>query len=187
MVGASGCFFSIRKKLADGWIDDMSSDFYMPIVAYMNGYRTVHEPEAIGYYQVLGDSSKEFLRKVRTILHGIEVLFEFRRILNPFRYGLYSLQMVSHKLMRWLVPPCLLVILITNAYLVDDGFLYQLSMLGQVALYSLALLGYAIPRLRGVSLFRIPLFFCMVNLSIIAAWYQFLHGEKQVVWTATKR
>jgi cellulose synthase/poly-beta-1,6-N-acetylglucosamine synthase-like glycosyltransferase len=187
LVGASGCFFSIRKKLAETWVDDLSSDFYMPIVAYMNGYRTIPEPEAIGYYQVLGDPAKEFRRKVRTVLHGLEVLFMFKRILNPFRYGFYSLQMASHKLLRWLVPFFLLVVLIANGALVNDGLFYRLALLGQLILYCMAILAYAVPKLQEISIFRIPLFFCMVNLSILGGWYQFLRGEKQVVWTATRR
>jgi cellulose synthase/poly-beta-1,6-N-acetylglucosamine synthase-like glycosyltransferase len=187
LVGASGCFFAIRKKLADGWVDDMSSDFYMPIISYMKGYRTVPEPEAIGYYTVLGDPHREFHRKVRTVLHGLEVLFRFKAILNPFRYGFYSLQMFSHKLMRWLVPLCLVVMLVTSGLLIGSGLLYQILFAGQCLLYALALLAFFVTPLQRNTLFRIPLFFCMVNLSIAIAWFQFLTGHKQVVWTATQR
>lgn len=187
LVGVSGCFFAIRKKLSAMWIDNMSSDFYMPIVAFMNGYRAVPEPEAIGYYDVLGDTVHEFHRKVRTVLHGLEVLFSFKKILNPFRYGLFSLQMFSHKLLRWLVPYLLVVLLMSNVALINSGLFYQLTMLGQIVLYVVALVGHIIPRLQKNIGFRIPLFFCMVNLSIVIAWYQFITGQKQVVWTATKR
>jgi cellulose synthase/poly-beta-1,6-N-acetylglucosamine synthase-like glycosyltransferase len=187
LVGASGCFFSMRRKLVEDWVDDMSSDFYMPIVAYMRGYRTVLESEAIGYYQVLGDHSREFRRKVRTVLHGLEVLFEFKEILNPFQYGFYALQMFSHKLLRWLVPFCLVAAFASNLSLVHSGLLYQVALAGQVVLYMLALIGYLIPVLQKSILLRIPLFFCMVNISIVVAWYQYISGQRQVVWTATKR
>jgi cellulose synthase/poly-beta-1,6-N-acetylglucosamine synthase-like glycosyltransferase len=187
LVGVSGCFFSVRKKLAETWVDDMSSDFYMPIVAYLKGYRTVPEPEAICYYQVLGDPAKEFRRKVRTVLHGLEVLFMFKQILNPCRYGFYSLQMASHKLLRWLVPFFLLIVLIANGALVNDGLFYRLTLLGQFILYGMAILAYAVPELQEIAPFRIPLFFCIVNLSIVGGWYQYFRGEKQVVWTPTKR
>jgi cellulose synthase/poly-beta-1,6-N-acetylglucosamine synthase-like glycosyltransferase len=32
LVGVSGCFFAVRKKLCWEWIDNMSADFYMPSV-----------------------------------------------------------------------------------------------------------------------------------------------------------
>jgi glycosyltransferase involved in cell wall biosynthesis len=187
IVGASGSFFSVRKSLCSAWIDDMSSDFYMPIVARMNGYRAVVDHEAFGVYRVVSDSSLEFERKVRTVVHGLEVLFHFRGIMNPFKYGGYAFQMISHKLCRWLVPFALVVTLVANLALVKEGFVYQLGLVGQAVLYVAALLGYFIRGLRRLSLFKIPLFFAMVNLSILVAWYKYLSGDKYVVWVSTRR
>ena len=187
LVGASGCFFAIRKELAREWIDDMSSDFYMPIIAHMNGYRTIPEKEAIGYYELAGDPQKEFSRKVRTVLHGIEVLFRYKEIMNFFRYGGYSLQMISHKLMRWLAPFALLVLLVANLSLLDDGTIYRLAMAGQLTLYIMAGIAALYPALQRIIFFKVPFFFVMVNVSIILAWVQYFKGEKQVVWEATQR
>ena len=187
LVGASGCFFAIRKELARDWINDMSSDFYMPIIAHMNGFRTIPEKEAIGYYELAGDPQKEFTRKVRTVLHGLEVLFHFSEILNVFKYGSYSLQMISHKLMRWLAPFALLILLVANLSLLNDGSLYRLTMAGQLCLYIMAGAAALYPTLQKVVFFKVPFFFVMVNISIILAWVQYLKGEKQVVWEATQR
>ena len=187
LVGASGCFFSVRKYLCDHWIGDMSSDFYMPIVTRMYGLRAVVEHEAIGYYRVLVNPDKEFMRKVRTVVHGLEVLFEFKEMLNVFKYGTYTLQMVSHKLCRWLVPFAMIALLVANPFLLQHGLFYQALLAGQALLYLMALLGYLLRPLQQVSLFKIPLFFVMVNLSILVAWWKYLTGQKYVVWDATKR
>lgn len=187
LVGASGCFFAIRKELARDWINDMSSDFYMPIIAHMNGYRTIPEKEAIGYYELAGNPQKEFTRKVRTVLHGLEVLFHFSEILNVFKYGSYSLQMISHKLMRWLAPFAMLVALVANLSLLDDGYLYRLTMAGQLVLYIMAGVAALYPKLQRTVFFKVPFFFVMVNISIILAWVQYFKGEKQVLWEATQR
>ncbi|RKX26510.1 MAG: glycosyltransferase family 2 protein, partial [Candidatus Zixiibacteriota bacterium] len=80
LVGVSGSFFAIRKSLCNEWINNMSSDFYMPILTKRRGFRTVSEPLAIGTYKVLHDNRKEFTRKVRTVVHGLEVLFWFKSI-----------------------------------------------------------------------------------------------------------
>jgi glycosyltransferase involved in cell wall biosynthesis len=187
LVGASGCFFSVRKSLCGGWIDDMSSDFYMPIVAKMNGLRAVVDHEAIGSYRVVNNPSKEFERKVRTVVHGLEVVFHFAGIMNPFRYGGYAWQMISHKLCRWLVPPALILTFVCNAALVNQGTLFQITLAAQGLLYILALAGYLVKPLQKLAPFKIPLFFVMVNLSILVAWYKYLTGYKYVVWDATKR
>ena len=187
LVGVSGCFFAIRKHLSAGWIDDMSSDFYMPIIAYINGYRAVLESEAIGNYRILKKAEKEFERKVRTVVHGFEVLFKFKKILNPFRYGFYSLQMLSHKLNRWLVPFWLIFLFALNALLLDRGLFYQVFFAGQLLFYLLALFAYLVKNARDISIFKIPLFFVMVNLSILLAWHYYLTGRKFVTWESTRR
>jgi len=187
LVGVSGCFFAMRKKLNADWIDDMSSDFYMPLVSRFRGYRSVLDSEAIGIYRVLKKAEKEFIRKVRTVVHGFEVFFKFKKLLNPFKYGFYAIQLLSHKLCRWLVPLWLIFMLVLNALLIDQGPLYLVLMAAQLSFYLLALIGYLIKKLRDAFIFKIPLFFIMVNLSILVAWHYYLMGKKFVTWDSTKR
>jgi cellulose synthase/poly-beta-1,6-N-acetylglucosamine synthase-like glycosyltransferase len=125
LVGVSGSFFAVRKHLCREWIGNLSSDFYLPIITYMNGYRTVLENAAIGYYEILDDPGHEFVRKVRTIVHGMEVLSRFKDILNPLKYGFFSLQMISHKLSRWLVPLYLVFLFWANLLLMDSAVIFR--------------------------------------------------------------
>jgi len=187
LVGVSGSFFAVRKKLCKNWIGSLSSDFYLPIIAHMNGYRTVLENTAIGYYEIQDEQRDEFARKVRTIVHGMEVLFRFKEILNPFKYGFFSLQMTSHKLSRWLVPLYLIFLFWTNLLLIDTAGIFLITLIIQTVFYLLALAGYLISGLRKHFIFKIPLFFVMVNCSIIAAWHNFLLGKKFIKWEPTKR
>lgn len=187
LVGVSGCFFAVRKSLCRDWIDNMSADFYMPIIAYQRGFRTVLESEAIGYYEVLHEPHKEFLRKVRTVVHGLEVLFHFKGIMNPVKYGTYAWQMASHKLSRWLVPLYLIIIFLANVMLADYHAFYTATMLLQIFFYGLAVTAYFLPPLKNFTLFRVPLFFVMVNASILVAWYYFLIGKEFILWEPTKR
>jgi cellulose synthase/poly-beta-1,6-N-acetylglucosamine synthase-like glycosyltransferase len=187
LVGVSGCFFALRKPLTDTWYSDLSSDFYLPILTHMNGYRVILESEAICRYAALKDPEKEFQRKVRTIVNGMAVLDRLKKILNPFRYGIFSLQMISHKIIRWSVPAALVLIFICNIPLVENSpFYYSLFSL-QVAFYTLALMAYVIKPLRKIILFKIPLFFVTVNYSIFIAWLKFLSGRRYVTWESTKR
>ena len=187
LVGLSGSFFAVRKQLTTEWIDNMSSDFYTPIVTWKNGFRAIADPEAVGLYRVQRNPQKEFERKVRTVVHGLEVLFRFSYILNPFKYGRFSLQIISHKLMRWLVPFCLIILFGLNTLLVDQGAVYRLTMALQLAFYILVSLGLLFEKLQAKTAFKIPVFFVMVNLSILVAWYKYLTGQEYVVWDATKR
>ena len=187
LVGVSGCFFAVRKHLCSDWIDNMSSDFYMPIVTYMNGMRTILDKRAVAYYEVLVEPEKEFIRKVRTIVHGLEVLGRFKSILNPFKYGVFALQMFSHKLSRWLVPLYLVLFFWANLLLIGRNNFYLVCMILQIAFYVMAFLGKISKHFEESPLFRIPLFFVMVNYSILVAWHYFLIGKEFVVWEPTER
>lgn len=187
LIGVSGSFFAARRHLTEGWIDNMSADFFMPLLTHKNNMRTIIEPAAVGYYEVVNKPGKEFTRKVRTIVHGLEVLFKFKELLNPFKHGPYSFKILSHKLSRWLVPVYMFGALISNILLYSVHPFYEVTLMVQAVLYVLALLGYLFPRLNKVFIFRIPFFFVMVNWSIVVSWYNFLIGKEFVVWEPTKR
>jgi cellulose synthase/poly-beta-1,6-N-acetylglucosamine synthase-like glycosyltransferase len=187
LVGASGSFFAIRRDLCDTWYPDISSDFYLPIAFYMKGYRSILEPEAIGYYETLENPREEFQRKVRTVVHGLNVLFMLKRIMNPFVYGTYSIQIISHKLLRWLVPICLIMILGVNIFLLNQNIFYLAFFIWQVLFYIGALSAIFMKRFANLPFFRIPFFFVMVNLSILVAWYKYISGARLATWEPTRR
>ncbi|MFW9950615.1 MAG: glycosyltransferase family 2 protein [Candidatus Thorarchaeota archaeon] len=187
LIGASGSFYSIRKILCNEWHPYMSADFYLPLICKMKGFRTIHEPEALAYYNILRKEKEEFTRKVRTIVHGIDVLFHFKQVLNPFKYGLFSIQVISHKLIRWLVPYLMITIIITNIILVNDGGLYLAIFIAQLLFYCIAIIATFSKRLKNKVIFKIPLFFIMANVSILVAWYDLLRGQRYTTWKPTKR
>jgi glycosyltransferase involved in cell wall biosynthesis len=187
LVGVSGCFFAIRKQISEGWIDNMSSDFYLPTFARMKGYRTVLEEQAQCYYEILGDPAREFGRKVRTVVHGLEVFFRFKNILNPFRFGMYALQMLSHKLSRWLVPIYMLMLFIANFMLVRSGTFFLVCFILQVAFYFAALVAILFKRMQRLPIFKVPFFFVMVNYAILVAIYNYILKKEYVLWEPTKR
>ena len=95
--------------------------------------------------------------------------------------------MFSHKLCRWLVPFAMIAIFLSNLFLLESSFLYTLIFALQLAFYALVAAGLLFKGLRGITALKIPVFFTMVNLSILVAWYRYLTNEKYVVWEATKR
>jgi len=187
LVGVSGCFFAIRKDVCTDWIDNMSSDFYLPIMTKIKGFRTVLAKEAIGYYELLHDPQREFIRKVRTVVHGLEVFFKFKRVLNVFKYGSFSIQIMTHKLSRWLVPLYMFAMFVLNLILLGNSVFYALLFMLQCLLYGSAFIALVFRDLQKWRVFRIPLFFVMVNLSIIVAWYDYLIGKEFVLWEPTRR
>jgi len=188
VVGLSGSFFAARREVCEDFSPKMQSDFRTLLSSMRKGMRGISDPRAVGYYQEIKDKSREFDRKVRTVIRGLTVFFRNLEFLNVFEFGLFSYQYVCHKLLRWLVPFFLIVALIANAWCVlrNGFFLWVLG--AQVIFYGLALAGILGGEKVSANIaVKIPKFFILVNASILVAWIQFLRGERLTMWNPSVR
>ena len=199
LVGLSGSFFAARRQVCHNWAEDLQSDFNTVLNSIKVGLKGVSDPKTIGYYKNIQDEKKEFHRKVRTVLRGISVLMRNLSLLNPLKYGMFSWQLFSHKLCRWLVPFFLLLAFFSNAVLVFKGssILYRFLLIMQIAFYSAALVYHWIGSAPAVSKkpatstiinwLKIPYYFLTVNASILVAWIKYLRGERATFWEPSER
>jgi len=186
LVGLSGSFFACRAEIAEDWNIGIPSDFNTAINCVRKGRIAITDPQLLGYYPNLKDESKEFQRKVRTVLRGMAALFSDPSLLNPLRYGFFSFELISHKLMRWLVPWFMLTTLIINLLLPWSG-LFGLMLLGQVAFYGLGAAAFFHAGLREHKLVKLIYFFIQVNLAIAQAMILYLRGQRIARWEPSKR
>jgi glycosyltransferase involved in cell wall biosynthesis len=187
VVGLSGSFFAIRRKLCEGWLPGYTSDFLLAIRSFVAGYRAVNDASSVAYYKTVLSLKHEFKRKVRTVASGLAMLIHNLYILNPFRFGFFSLEVASHKLFRWLIPFFLLLVFLTNLYVVDESEFYLFFLIAQILFYCMAGLVFVFPYLNKIRIFRIPLFFCLVNISILVAWFEIILGKTHFVWEPSQR
>jgi glycosyltransferase involved in cell wall biosynthesis len=186
LVGLSGSFFAARKSVCGDFSSDMQSDFRTLLNSIRMGLRGVSDPGAIGTYRDVSDGSREFDRKVRTVLRGLTVFFRHLEFLNAFRYGFFSYQYFCHKLLRWLVPGFLIVAFLANLFLAAASSAYFFLFLGQILFYGIALWGWKkSPASRKIV--KIPCYFLTVNTSIAIAWWRYLRRERIVMWTPSQR
>jgi len=186
VVGLSGSCFAARREVCREFSETLPSDFNTLLGAVRAGLRGVSDPEAICYYRSVS-GEREFQRKVRTIVRGLTGLFANADLLNPLRYGLFSLELASHKLCRWSVPFALCAALAANAWLAMASHFYAALLVLQLAFYVLALLGARSRKLARQVAVKVPLFFVTVNTSIFLAWVKFLRGERIVAWQPSQR
>jgi glycosyltransferase involved in cell wall biosynthesis len=187
LVGLSGSFFAARRVVCQDWAVDLPSDFNTLLNAVKLGFRGVSDPHSIGYYKGISDERKEFDRKVRTVLRGISVLMKRRSMMNPFRYGLFAWQLLSHKLCRWLVPFAMFLAFFSNELLVHDLAFYLYVFIFQCVFYAFAIWGIRANRCSKKYFLKIPQFWVLVNLSILNAWYRYARGERMMSWEPSRR
>ncbi len=187
LVGLSGSFFAARRTVCSPWADDLQSDFNTLLNSMKAGLRGVSDSDSVGYYRNLTDEKKEYQRKVRTVLRGIAVLMRSLPMLNPFQYGLFSWQLFSHKLCRWLVPFAMIVALASNVALATQSTWYRVLLVAQTSFYVLAAAYASCHWMPKSNLFRLPSFFVLVNLSILDAWIRYVRGDRVFRWEPSKR
>jgi cellulose synthase/poly-beta-1,6-N-acetylglucosamine synthase-like glycosyltransferase len=181
MVSASGCLFAVRRELCTPWLGDLTSDFAIPLYARTRGFRTLRAPDAMAHYPVSDHLGTEFHRKVRTVVHGLQVVSHFRACLNPFQYPLLALQLISHKVLRWLSPFLLVGMLVGSAMLVTAP-VWMFAFCAQISVYVLAFAAWFSPRAQRRKPLRLLAYFALVNTAIVVAWSRFAIGHRHETW-----
>lgn len=187
LVGLSGSFFAVRKSLCDEWDIHSPSDFNTALNTARAGLRAVTAPDVLGFYQDLKDPSKEYQRKIRTVIRGMTGLSRHSEVLGFGKFGFFSFQVISHKLMRWLTPWFLLALFLTNALIADNGIFYFLVFMGQLVFYGIAVVAHFLPNLQSISLIKLVYFFVQVNIALLDAGIKFISGQRMTTWKPSAR
>ena len=178
----SGCFFGIRKSLFRTLDANVSDDFVLPLSAVRNCKRVIYESEAVVWDTVVTTSAGLLKTKARTIGMDIKGLFLFKDLLNPFNYFGVTWSLISHKLLRWVVPYFLVVIFVVNLFLLK-GVLYRISFGFQTAFYLLAGLGWWHQKNeRRSRILGIPFSFCVVNAAALLGTARYFLGKASGKW-----
>jgi hypothetical protein len=147
------------------------------------GYRVVYEPDALLNEDALTTQGAEYRMRVRVALRSFWALWDKRALLSPLQYGLFSWQLWSHKLLRYLSFIPLLVAAVSNWFLVGDGAVFRLAALGQLLFVLFVVVAFVGPRaLAQIPLARYCYYFFLLNWSSAVAFRRFLSGQKQVLW-----
>jgi cellulose synthase/poly-beta-1,6-N-acetylglucosamine synthase-like glycosyltransferase len=187
IVGASGCFFGIRRNIhKDPLPPELSWDFASVLVARKLGYRSVSVPNAICFVPRTPEIRTELRRKSRTMARGLSTLFHFRALMNPFQYGSFALMLIGHKLLRWL-PYLLSLPAIVALGLLSAQSKVAAFAFGFLALASIA--GFSAILRRGVSWRPLALAgfaVAAINAGLLA-WVDALRGQRMIIWNPTPR
>jgi len=183
LVGLSGSFFAARRAVCQRWSVERQSDFNTLLNSIELGLRGVLDPESVGYYRTISNPSREFDRKVRTVVRGIAVLVPNLRYLNPFRFGLFAWELASHKVCRWLVPFAMVAALVANLMLAARSPFYRVTLFLQTGFYLAALAGLR----TDARILRLSSFLCVANFAVLMAWLRFARGERIALWSPSSR
>ncbi len=189
IVGASGCFYAIRRDLhIDLFPGALSRDFASAMISMEHGLRAVSVDDAVCLVPRTSEIKAEFRRKVRTMARGLDTLWYKRHLMNPFRYGGFALKLISHKLCRWLVFLTAPGVLIGLAMFAPRSHLARmLLLLAGVATIVGAMAMHQADKRALPKPIAICAFLFAANLAGLLAWSKALRGERNPIWEPTRR
>jgi exosortase len=188
IIGCDGGIDAVRKKLFHPIDPQMIPDFFIPLKVIEQGYRVVYEPDAVSKERAQEITTSEFKMRVRVIVRSFNAIFHMRHLLNFSQYPLFSFQLFSHKILRYLIPFLQMTLFLANLKLLGHSYFYNIFFIGQICFYLSAMYGYIIMTRgsRPQKLFYIPYYFNLVNFASLVAVVEYLSGERYVVWEPRK-
>jgi cellulose synthase/poly-beta-1,6-N-acetylglucosamine synthase-like glycosyltransferase len=195
-VGAAGELFAVRTKLLkEVEPDTLLDDFIISLRIVKQGYTIQYDPEAYAIETASADVKEELKRKIRISAGGIQSVLRLGEMLNPFKYGIFAWQFLSHKVLRWLVVPFAMpLIFLLNIFIVLFGRtlfdinIYSILLLLQSLFYFSVFVGWILKNNKiRVKLLFIPYYVYIMNYSVWLGLFRFLKGEQTVNWERAKR
>jgi len=184
IFAADGALYAVRRALYVPIADPaQADDIAISTRIVLRGFRLIYEPRAVAWEEAPVEGRDEFRRKVRVTNHSVRALLGLGAAL--WTSGFYSVELVSHKLLRHLVPFFLIALFASNLVLAAWMRPFGVVLGLQAAFYASALVGFAARRTRpGRSrLLTVPYYFCLVNAAAFLGVLSILRGDRVRAWT----
>ncbi|MFO0904077.1 MAG: glycosyltransferase family 2 protein [Pirellulales bacterium] len=189
VLGANGAIYALRRRLyspipGDTMIDDLT----IPLLAKMrSGCRILYDAEAVAHEETAPDVAAEFKRRARIGAGGFQALSRLWPLLHP-RFGWTAFAFLFHKVLRWVVPFLLLIMLASSAWLAVTRPAYAIVLSLQLLFYATAWAASGRPLTgvvgRGLRLMEM---FTAMNLALLVGFGRWLRKPGSGAWVRTPR
>jgi cellulose synthase/poly-beta-1,6-N-acetylglucosamine synthase-like glycosyltransferase len=101
---ASGACMAVRRRLFRPMNAAVGEDCLVPLDVVDQGFRIVHQEQAVAWDQMPDRVSGEFRTRVRMTQRNWQGTWSFPQLLNPLKNPGIAFALWSHKILRWLSP-----------------------------------------------------------------------------------
>jgi glycosyltransferase involved in cell wall biosynthesis len=177
ITGGIGPIYAVRRS---DYVEDeprFGHDLGFPYLMAQRGRRAVYEPEAVAFEKPSHDLEDEYRRKVRMLTQSWLHVLSGRMLRGGG--ALYLGQIASHRLLRYASGSLHVVVLTTNALLLDDGTVYRVAFAGQLGWLALAAAGRRRLPIPGAGL---AYYYFLVTAATVTGLVKYLRSGVPVVW-----
>ena len=178
IVGADGAIYAMRKQLYTPLPPEHINDFIHPMQVAAKGFRALYEPVAVCREVLDSDPSGELNRQTRIMAQSWLIVFvQTKNLLKARCYALLW-AVFSHKILRWLTLPLMVILLVSNVLILKNSMIFQMFFALQVAFYIAAAFGWN----KAQGLLRIPTMFILLHTAAIFGLIRLATGKVYTTW-----
>ncbi len=186
-MGIEGGCYAIRKDAFRPIPKNyFMEDFFQSMQVMQRGEDVLVDTKAIVYEDVSTEIREEYQRKVRISIGNFQNLKHFYPVLYKQTFPL-GLVFFSHKVLRWVTPFLLLIMLFSSLQMAFSGATLHQWLIVIAILW----IGITVAQVKRIASFGgIPSFaahFLYMNLALFHGFIKFSKGVKSNVWKPTKR
>lgn len=181
VVGVDGGIDAMRRELYSPMNADQLPDFVQPLKVIAQGKRVAYCEQALLNEESVSNSDAEFKMRVRVSLRAFWAMSDMRELFNPRKFGFFSVQLFSHKLLRYLAFIPLIIAFVSNGFITGEDAFYYFTFAIQVGFYAAAAYVSLSPGQYNKWL-TLAHYFCVINIAALMAFIKFSKGEKIVIW-----
>lgn len=188
----TGVLFAIRRELFRPIPLTVTDDLYSCLTVVRQHHRFVFEPAALAFMTAASKSpGHELRRRRRIVCRSLRGIWLSREVLNPFRYGLFSLGLFLNKVLRRFLPVLLVLMLLSSAVLAVESLPMRVWFFVQFGFYAsvvpLRKLADYLP-LGGFlrRLVFLAYYFCTGMVGTWLGLLDFLGGKQVAKWETTE-
>ncbi len=179
-VGADGAVFAVRKTLYRPLKDYDINDFVIPLNVIGQGKRVILDPEVHCIEKPSEGEVKEYRRQVRITNRSLGAIRRNIEFLNPLHYGPFAFFLLSHKVIRFLVPFFFLGLFCSGLFLSVTSVIYASLVIAQFFFIAIGIFGlfdYFDGRMAQLCSF------ILLTLSAqFIGWIRWATGKSDVIW-----
>ena len=179
-LSASGAIYAVRRKCFPVLpTDTLIEDLVIPLHARTVGYRVLYDPEAVALDRAAPTVGGEFTRRVRLATGSFRALGQLLRTpMGP----LTAFAFFSHKVLRWVLPFLLIVLLAASVVLWERPF-YRVALVAQLVFYGWGVVGFLCRRrMQRVRYALLPYYLLAIHLAFLVGFVRFASGRRDVTW-----
>ena len=186
-----GKLYSIRRSLFRPIDAASTDDLFVSLTVISQGFRFIFDPDARAQIRLPSRNHlHEIQRRRRIVSRSLRGIFLNRALLNPFKHGVFSLGLAVNKVVRRLLPICLILLFACSIILSFHSRIALLFLVLQACFYGLALSYPLLSRIELGKKFRqaaaLPVYFCIGNYGTLLGLLDFLMQKSVSKWEPIK-